>query len=279
MTGKKFISVILLLLVFAVFLPVYGSGENLITNYSFEDVSGDNPSGWSTWAWDRGEDITVFKVRKDDVHSGSRCVTIINNKGNDARYKQVVQVEENSKYKISCWIKTKNVGEKKTGANLSVEGRVETSTDIKGTSKGWQKTEIYLTTGSGIKSIPVTLGLGGYGNLNTGEASFDDVVLEKTESIPDNARVIILEKKEKQAQENKDKKKNVKLPVTKKNKWLLITSAVVAAVAAGLYAYVTRRNKNGDPGGEVFEGDYMPDEGEELKNSDRQNSNRGGAGD
>jgi len=76
---------------------------------------------------------------------------------------------------------------------LSLEGVTTYSKDIRGTVDEWQYTELYIKTGENVETIKVSLGLGGYGNLNTGKASFDNVMLEKVDNVPDGARCVIVE--------------------------------------------------------------------------------------
>jgi len=76
---------------------------------------------------------------------------------------------------------------------LVFEGVTTYSKDIRGTVDEWQYTELYIKTGENVETIKVSLGLGGYGNLNTGKASFDNVMLEKVDNVPDGARCVIVE--------------------------------------------------------------------------------------
>jgi hypothetical protein len=168
------------------------AAENLVKNPSFEEESGGKPVGWSEWGYQNSPDVTEFKLGKGNAHSANTFATIINKKPNDARFVQTVSVMENTLYRISCWAKTEDVGQSQRGANISVEGRLEASKDVKGTSNGWENIELYASTGKGIKNIRLTLGLGGYGSVNTGKASFSDVVVEQVDSIPDKAARIAI---------------------------------------------------------------------------------------
>ncbi|NLL05416.1 MAG: carbohydrate-binding protein [Clostridiaceae bacterium] len=171
---------------------VFATG-NLIQNPSFEDVNGNRPSYWNTWVWDEKPGIVEFTIGQDNPNSGENYAIIENKEGRDSRYVQDVRVEPNSQYKASAWIKAENVGRDKIGANISLQETTTCSLDIKGTVGEWQYTELYIRTGEGVDIIKFSLGLGGYGNLNTGKACFDDVVLEKVDSIPEGANVAFVE--------------------------------------------------------------------------------------
>ena len=78
------------------------------------------------------------------------------------------------------------------GANLSVEGILDKSLDIKGTNKNWQQVELYGRPAREQSGFFITLGIGGYGSLNTGKAWFDDVQIEESAEPPSGVRVIDL---------------------------------------------------------------------------------------
>jgi dolichyl-phosphate-mannose-protein mannosyltransferase len=167
-------------------------GTNLIPNPSFEDGSGGEVYFWAKNCWDNNGGVTEFKWDDTQSHSGKKSACIINNSPNDSRYKQQVKVDSNSYYKLSCWAKSENVGAEKKGANLSVEGIIDTSNEIKGATESWQYLELYGKTSETQQNFVLTLGLGGYGSLNTGKAWFDDVVVEKLNAAPPDKNVVNL---------------------------------------------------------------------------------------
>ena len=113
---------------------VFADEVNLIQNAGFEEDTSGQPSFWSKYDWENKQGVSEFKPDDTQKHSGNRSGCIISNSPNDARYKQVVKVKGNTYYRLSCWIRTENVGLDNKGANLSVEGILDTSRDIKGTS-------------------------------------------------------------------------------------------------------------------------------------------------
>ncbi|KKR28323.1 MAG: Glycosyl transferase family 39 [candidate division CPR2 bacterium GW2011_GWD2_39_7] len=183
--------IIAFLLAFAT--PAYAENTNLVANPGFEEFDGNDPYFWTSGSW---QDDGAFTLDTSQMHSGKSSALIINEKATDARYKQEVKVQSNAYYRLSCWIKTENVGTQTKGANISIDGLLAVSQDIKGTSEDWTYVELYGKSGSDQKSFILTLGLGGYSNLNTGKAWFDDVIVEKLDGEPAIGNVVELFKQE-----------------------------------------------------------------------------------
>jgi hypothetical protein len=61
---------------------------------------------------------------------------------------------------------------------------LEGSPDIKGSSNEWQTLEFYGRTGPDQRKFSVTVGIGGYGSLNSGTAWFRDVTVVKVGNAP-----------------------------------------------------------------------------------------------
>ncbi len=164
-------------------------GGNLILNPGFEEVDGNSPHFWVSGSW-AGKGI--FSVEDGTGIGGSRCVCIVNETPDDSRFKQQIQVKPSTYYKLSCWMKAENAGQDNKGANLSIEGLLDTTRDIRGTSADWEYAELYGVTGSKQQTLIVTLGLGGYSSINTGKAWFDNVAVEELKEAPANVNVVNL---------------------------------------------------------------------------------------
>lgn len=165
-------------------LNISAASENLVQNPGFEEGSIDDGFSWIADCWDKTEGVTHFLLDDKQVYSGSRSAYIINNSPNDSRYKQTISVKPNTYYRMSCWIKTQNVGSENKGANLSIENTFEVSRDIKGTSRHWEYVELYGKTSPYQESFTLTIGIGGYGSTNTGRAWFDDIEVVELDSLP-----------------------------------------------------------------------------------------------
>jgi alpha-N-arabinofuranosidase len=148
--------------------------SNLLPNPSFEEGI-DQPVGWSSQTWGgQGE----FR-RVDNGRTGSKCVMIQSDKGGDVSWAAKVEVEPNSTYRLSGWIRTEGLKPGSgRGAQLNVhelQGSARTAA-VTGTT-GWTRVETLVRTGD-QRQITVNCLFGGWGQ-STGQAWFDDVNLER----------------------------------------------------------------------------------------------------
>ncbi len=111
----------------------------------------------------------------------------------DARFVREVAVEPATIYHFASRVRTENVGTKARGAGISVSGILGGSRDITGTSAGWQTVDFFGKTGTEQRRLSVTVGVGGYGSLNSGSAWFEDITVEKATSVPPGVTVASLE--------------------------------------------------------------------------------------
>ena len=97
------------------------SAENLLENADFIHLENDGlPSGWYTDAYISDPGYTVFSIAEGDpIHPVA--VSIQNIGENDARFAQTVEVEPDTLYCLSGYIRAEGVNGGH-GANLSVEG-------------------------------------------------------------------------------------------------------------------------------------------------------------
>ncbi|MFZ5986080.1 MAG: glycosyltransferase family 39 protein [Bacillota bacterium] len=181
---KKAVTLLIAIIIIFMNIPVFADGSNLVQNDSFELGSIQNLNGWDKSTWDTNNGVTEFLIDESTFRSGNRSACIINNSVNDSRLRQEIKVKGNSYYKISCWIKTENIGTDMKGANISIDGILDTSKDIRGTNADWEYVELYGKTEKKQDSFVLTVGIGGYGSTNTGKAWFDDVSVEKVNKIP-----------------------------------------------------------------------------------------------
>jgi hypothetical protein len=210
--------------------------NNLVKNPSFEQETGNIPTEWLSDSYDKNQGASEIKYEKAMAHSGESFVTIINNSTNDTRFKQDITVKENSIYKLSCWIKTEEVGsgQNEKGANISIEGKMETSRDIKGTVNEWETVEMYVMTGD-VNTFKLTIGIGGYGASNTGKASFDDVSVEEVSSVPQGAVVARLGASNSSEKVQTPSKVTPDLGGPGKSIWILLIVGVIVAFVGFAY--------------------------------------------
>lgn len=159
--------------------------EELIYNGSFEvlDEYGE-PEGWYTDAYIHDEGYSIFQWETDpEAPDGQHYVTIRNEDLNDARYVQTVEVEPESIYHIRFKVRAEDVREGH-GANVSVEGLFVFSEGIYETDGEWQTVDWYGETGEEQDIVTLYVRLGGYSGESTGKASFDEISMVRTDTIP-----------------------------------------------------------------------------------------------
>ena len=160
---------------------------NLLYNGDFEIPGEDDdtiPEGWDTGEYFEGHGYTTFQLTEDPDGNRGMVTMIKNHYGNDARLVQYVDVDPDTVYRLSGYIKTENVAEGR-GANLSIEGLYAFSESVYGTHN-WQYVEYYGETGPDQTYVGIYVRLGGYGGESTGIAYFDDIRLEAVDEIPED---------------------------------------------------------------------------------------------
>ena len=191
--GGTFVAVV------AVALGVCGAGlaqektdrvGNALPNGGFEEVAGGAPAGWEKQSWSGTAEQTLSAGGR----SGKHCVMISAAKGVDLAWRRIVAVKPLSKYRLSGWIKTRDVkpapSSKGLGALLNLHGsNVRRTGAIVGT-KDWTRVEFTFETGYDERSIQVNCLLGGWG-LATGTAWYDDLSLELLSTRTSKSAVVI----------------------------------------------------------------------------------------
>ena len=183
MTIKRIAAVSAAVLIL-ILCPLYAlAAENLLRNADFSELGSDGlPTEWYTDAYTQETGYTRFSVSGGDaVHPSA--VSIMNIGENDARFAQNVDVEPDSLYLLSGYIRADGVTGGH-GANLSVEGVYAFSEKVYDTDGQWQRIEYYGETGPDQHSLTVFARLGGYSGVSTGTACFADLSLTKVDSVP-----------------------------------------------------------------------------------------------
>ena len=181
---KKLLAFVVVLFTLLISTSIYAEIDNIVQNFGFENSSLDK---WDKQAYKNDKGITEFFIDDTVSRTGTKSACIINNSANHSRFNQKIKVKGNSYYKLSCWVKTENVGSDYTGANITVEGINDVSNHFQGTND-WEYVELYGSTQKKQDSFILSIALGGYGNENTGKVWFDDVVVEKVDKIPSGVK-------------------------------------------------------------------------------------------
>jgi uncharacterized membrane protein len=175
------------------------SGQQIeILNPGFEEdahgiIADGGPQGWGLYdyrAQQAGEpDVSKIYIDNETSRSGAASFRIESISQNDVRLYQLIDVEPDSLYRISCWAKTDSVDSGGVGANVSVLGVFASSESLKGTNTEFKLLELYGRTGLEQNDLWLAVGLGGYSNECFGTAWFDDVSLEKIDFAPQGADI------------------------------------------------------------------------------------------
>jgi mono/diheme cytochrome c family protein len=156
--------------------PVAAAPTNLMPNADFSQEENGVPKGWSLRMY--GGDRNAVKLSSSDQgRNKSKALQITATKSVDAGAGIELQLEPNTTYRFSAWVRTEDV--KRTGglgALINVHGVQEKSKGMDGT-KDWQQLSFdFKTDGDGRELLHCLFG--GYGG-STGTAWFDDLSLIK----------------------------------------------------------------------------------------------------
>lgn len=141
---------------------------NLLTNPGFED----GQTGWEFSSYNKRGTIAVDTVEK---HEGKSSIRIENPAGDDSFLKQTIAVKPKTTYRLTGYVKTKDVVVKGTGATISLEGGFEHTPSMVG-KKGWTRVSFEFDSGA-LESIKVGPRLGHHSSAAMGVAWFDELSL------------------------------------------------------------------------------------------------------
>ena len=161
-----------------------GGVKNVVANPSFEDVENNLPKGWRTanWAGRAAAAAVEFALDETVFRSGKRSIRISSASGADASFQAVVPVEPYAKYRLSGWVKTKDlVPGRSRGALVNLHGLDVQTPAVSGT-QDWTRVEIIFDSGAN-DAVAVNCLFGGWGRA-TGAAWWDDISLELVSARP-----------------------------------------------------------------------------------------------
>jgi mono/diheme cytochrome c family protein len=156
--------------------PVAAAPTNLMPNADFSQEENGVPKGWSLRMY--GGDRNAVKLSSSDQgRNKSKALQITATKSVDAGAGIELQLEPNTSYRFSAWVRTEGVTRTGgMGAMINVHGAQERSKGMDGT-RDWQQLSFdFKTDGDGGELLHCLFG--GYGG-STGTAWFDDLSLVK----------------------------------------------------------------------------------------------------
>ena len=159
--------------------------KNLLQNGDFAKGSEDQPDLWRTEAWINSPEAFQAHWHPDAENPDQSMLEVDNLQPNDARWMQPLTLAPGW-YQLSVDLRTENVGNKETGATISIMEDGIMSPDVQGTT-GWQHETLYLKVGGHGGDVDVALRVGGFGSLNSGKAWFKNAQLIAIDAPPPNA--------------------------------------------------------------------------------------------
>jgi Carbohydrate binding domain len=144
-----------------------GGRPNLLSNPSFEA----GQTGWEFSNYAHRGTATIDTV---EMHLGNSSIRIDNPAGDDSLLMQTVKVKPKTHYRMSGYIKLKDIVGKDSGATLSLQGSFEKS--VPPSTKNWTKVAFEFDSGA-MDSITIGPRLGFNSALVVGTAWFDDLAL------------------------------------------------------------------------------------------------------
>lgn len=125
--------------------------------------------------------LSKFTRDFDVKYSTSNSYKISSENQNNAAFYKEIEVQPNTVYKVSCFVKTDNVIPEETntdgGANIGIIESYEISKSIVGTND-WQQIEMMFNS-QNRTSVKIGFRLGGNTGTAQGTAWFSDIKLEK----------------------------------------------------------------------------------------------------
>ncbi|MCX7006014.1 MAG: hypothetical protein NTY53_01975 [Kiritimatiellaeota bacterium] len=163
-----------------------GPAANLLPNPSFEKKTGDGVEGWTSRAW-AGKKATQFSLASPG-RTGAHCVSIASERGSDSAWTVVANVQSGGWYRLAGWIKTKDV-RGATGALMHIQNMPRVWTRAVSGTRDWTRVAT-LFQADAVTNLEINCLFGGWGS-STGQAWYDDVVLEHVAEPPDEMRATV----------------------------------------------------------------------------------------
>jgi len=166
--------------------PPENRPTNLLPDPSFEEASLGKAPGWRSRAW-HGEKEVSWEVASPG-RQGDRCLTIRSDLGGDAAWTATVTVEPHAFYRLSGWIRTKDLGGAR-GALLNIQNLQHVKTQAVTGTSDWTHVSTLFSTGKARK-LEINCLFGGWGS-STGQAWYDDVVLECVDDLKNATEAVV----------------------------------------------------------------------------------------
>lgn len=236
---KKILFITLAILLAAAFCaPAFAENADPVFNGGFESYGQSDyfPDGWSFHSYEAEYNENYGNASAScEVEDGRGSVLHISViADDDAAVYQSVDVEPNSVYELSCYIKTQGVMEG-AGANIALREIIATSEPLYG-DNDWTLVTLTGRTGPAQSSLVVSCRVGGYSAVSHGDAWFDDFTVKKIDGAEGDYMPFFEEAET--PSEGDPNKTHGTLTIV-----LIAVGALLAAVGA-VFALLKKRGKN-----------------------------------
>jgi len=144
---------------------------NLLPNPCFEEATTKGVRDWRSQAWnDQGDTRWTIASGRTSEH----CISIDSAKGADAAWTTTVTVEPRTWYRLSGWIKTKEI-RGAVGALINIQNMQTVRTPAVSGTQDW--TLVSTVFQADTETLEINCLFGGWGS-STGQAYYDDLTLE-----------------------------------------------------------------------------------------------------
>ncbi len=164
---------------------VHAQAGNLLPNPSFENKDPQRVQGWTSRAWAGGGD--AHWNAESPGRTSNHCISISSAKGADAAWTTTVTVKPNAWYRLSGWIKTKEV-RGAVGALLNIQNMQTVKTAAVCGTRDW--TRVSTVFQAEATKLEINCLYGGWGT-STGQAWYDDVALEPLDNPPSETQAMV----------------------------------------------------------------------------------------
>jgi hypothetical protein len=154
--------------------------DTLVSNPSFEQPDAYGVSGWKAEGLSADSDVRVGV--ETSARTGKRCVSIRSEKGASAAWTTSATLEPGS-YRLSGWIKTKNVTG--AGARIGIYKGARTAA-ISGT-RDWTRVVTMFQISRRPRKVNINCALGDH-KLGRGQVWFDDIEIGPADGDPADAK-------------------------------------------------------------------------------------------
>jgi hypothetical protein len=155
--------------------PVAKASDNLLKNASFDN-------GTEGWVLSAAHKNGKMAIDEEVKHGNKPSLRVENPQGDDTFVRQKVTVKPNMKYRLTGYIKTKDVMETKrngkNGASIALGNGSFVKTEIVNKTTSWSRVSVDFSTGN---ETEIELGprIGHFGAMVMGTAWFADLTLDE----------------------------------------------------------------------------------------------------